>query len=98
MRTVKAEQRRGLGLALSRLAAGRAAALQERAQADPTIYSSSCTNKPRQWSGTHRHLTASATQTLFSACPRRIPLPPSSNEFHEGSLTFLGQTVCFVPV
>src|SRR5205807_2771043 len=27
-----------------------------------------------------------------------IPLPLSPNEFHEGGLTFLGQTVCFVHV
>src|SRR5438105_10492802 len=98
MRTVKVEQRREHGLARNRLAAGRAAGLQGRAQADPTIYYSSCTNRLKPWSGTPRLLTASGTFAGFFSLVTGIPLPPFPNKFHEGRFTFLGQTVCFVRV
>src|SRR5438876_389485 len=96
MRTGKAEQRPAHGPAHNRLEAGRAAALQGRAQADPTTYYSSCTNKPRQWSRTRRRLTASGTFAGIFSLVTGIALPPSPNKFHEGRFTFLGQTVCFV--
>src|SRR5437667_4948011 len=98
MRTGKAEQRPEHGPAHSLSAAGRAAALQERAQADPTICSNSCTSRPRQWSGTRRLLTASGTFAGFFPLVTGIPLPPSPNEFHEGEFTFLGETDRFVHV
>src|SRR5205807_9448448 len=98
MRTGKVEQRLEHGLARSRLAVGRGVGLRERARVVPTICSSSCTNKPRQWSRTRRHLMASGTFTGFFSLVTGITLPPSPNRFHEGSLTFLGQTVCFVHV
>src|SRR5437879_986992 len=97
MRTVKAEQLPEHGLARSRLAAGRAAGQQGRAQADHTTYYSSCTNKPKPWSGTRKRLTASGNSRFFPLVTG-IPLPASPNEFREESLTFLGQTVCFVHV
>src|SRR5256885_16031622 len=98
MRTVKAERRLEHGLARSRSAAGREAGQQGRAQADPTTYYNSCTNKPRQWSRTRRHLTGLLeTRTFFRLSGAYTPtLFP--NEFHEGSLTFLGQTDRFVRV
>src|SRR5207245_9270069 len=71
----------------NRSAAGRAAGQQGRAQADPTTYHSSCTNKPRPSSGTHRRLTASRNfHGLFLACngytPTRLPEQISRRKSH----------------
>ena len=39
-----------------------------------------------------------ATKFLFFACPGRIPLPPSPNDFHEVSFTLLREVGRFVHV
>src|SRR5436853_5575651 len=98
MRTVRVERRRGRGRARSLLAAGRGVGLRERARVVPTICSSSCTSRLRQWSGTRRHLTAFGAFAGFFLLVAGIPLPPSPNEFHEGSFVFLGETDHFVRV
>src|SRR5207245_5327182 len=88
MRTVKAERRPGHGLARSLSAAGRAAGQQGRAQADPTTYYSSCTSRPRQWSGTLRRLMASGNLRVFPLVWGVYPYPrPRTNLTKEDSLS-----------
>src|SRR5260370_2983231 len=94
MRTGKAEQRPEHGRARSRSAAGRAAAQQGRAQADPTTYYSSCTNKPKPWSKTRRRLTASGYSRFFPLVPG-IPLPHSRTNFTKEDSLSLGKLIVF---
>src|SRR5207245_10657013 len=60
-----------------------------------TVHARTSPDRRRGLIGASRLL---GTFTGFFSLVTGIPLPASPNRFHEGSLTFLGQTVCFVHV